>query len=275
MELRKPGVAGISGMILSIIGMYMFLGLDLNFTLLPNIQIMPIIGGVILGIGFSLLFFERNIITTGITSLAILAMSILNWWGIGFSIGLLLPGITGKVKSFPVYLAALLIFIMAVYTISSDPGPYKESFLDNIVNMSYASIPNVQSVSGQEIEGMLPSMQTVENISKSIFPCNSSNTTCLAIQNSIAQHIYAQTHSEKVKEELANKLSGMSISKNEVKEFTAQSPIVQEILDNISYIIAGIRVSFFLLFSLAITIPQKILDFFLGLAIKKSEPGGI
>ncbi len=278
MELEKPGILGIIGAILSIVGVYFFLSLDLEFGLVPQIQINPIIGGIIAGIGFSLLIFERNVITTIITGIALMLLGIVNWWSIGFGLGILVPGLTGKAKSLPIYLTALIIFVGTVFVVSSNPDQYRDMFLDNITSMTYENLGNLQEgirdLASSQIDMMLPSRSDLEGIAASIIPCNNSSIPrdlCLQARENLANQMYEEMHSPEVKDRITENLVNVNVSKSELREYTAQIPMVQKILEHLPYVLAGIRTGWFLLFALSISIPQGILDFFLGLMKSRTK----
>ncbi len=278
MELKRPGFVSILGLVLAIIGLYLFLGLDTSPVLIPHsIQIMPIIGGVILGIGFSLMFFDRNIITTGIGFVVFLAMAIVNWVSAGFALGLLVPGLWGKAKSLPVYLAAIILFIGLVMVVSQNPIVYQDEFINQIVDITYENMgamqEGMQSMMEQEIESMIPTREQINTMVATMLPCDNQTyrEQCIQAREALADQMYQQTHSPEYKQELLSRLPKIQITRTQIRQIIAEMPMIHVILKNIQYIVALISTGWFLLYSMSITVPMGILDFFLGFIPKKKE----
>ena len=278
MEIEKPSISAILGMILSVVGLFLFLGINLDPVLIPTgLNVTPLIGGVILGVGLALLFHGRNIITTIITALAFLALAIINWIAIGFAFGILIPGLTGKAKSLPIYLTAILLFVGTVMVVTNNPTTYQNMILDQITNITYENMGSLQSsmqtMMENQIEAMLPSRAQIEQMAESMLPCDNQTyqELCLSARQQLVEQMYQQIHSPEYREQLMSQLPKIEVTKDQIKTMIVEMPLIKMLMDNIQYVIALIKVGWFLVYSLAITIPQSILDFFLSLLPKKEK----
>ncbi len=280
MKLERPSNLGIAGIILSIIGLYLFLQINLQFSL-TNVQIqwMPIIGGLVLGVGLAIIYKEKQLTTTLITFAGFLALAAFNWIAIGFAFGILIPGLIGSGKSLPYYLTAIVIFAVVLAAVSENPRPYQNALLDQITNMTLENSNGLTLGLENQVTNFLPSKDQVNQIMNSMMPCNNQTyqQQCIQLRTELANQLYAQIHSpetvQRIKQEIANQFK---VDKPTLEATITQMPMMKELLNNIEYVVAFIEASIFLVYSIAISISVGITGFILGfIPEKKGEPGGI
>ncbi|GEM_PF-7108805 len=281
--MKRPSVIGIIGLVLALIGLYLFLDLNLDvfsYMAMPDpmrmIQILPIVGGVLLGIGMAVVIKEKNPILTVASFILFSALAFKNIAAIGFGIGMLVPGLIGIGKHLPTYLAALMVFLSAFITVSADPSMYQDLLVSSLADQVTSSLSGMQDAIASAVENqvnsMLPSRDEIASMVESAMPCNDTATQemCVSAREQIIDQVYneikSQNYSQIIKEKIGE---GLSIDKETAKKTIKEIEFVKPLLDNIQWIIAFLETGIFLFVaSIVVNIPQGVTGFLLDIIWK-------
>ncbi len=288
MEIKLPEPLTIAGIILSLVGMYLLAGINLEFSLTSlRIQWLPLVGTIILGIGLAILYHKRDMLATIITFIGFLAMGIINVLTIGFAFGMLIPGLIGKARSLPNYTAALVIFAVVMVTISNNPIPYQNKLIDQITELAASNVEGMSLGLENQVERFLPNHDQVNQIVAAMVSCENSTykEQCLALRQQLADQMYMQIHSpetiNRIKDEIR---SSFKVDKTTIKAMVTSMPMMSMVLDNVAIIYAFMEAGIFLVYTIPLGISLGITEFVLSVFLSKkeeseekteNEPGGI
>ncbi len=282
MEIKKPSIIGIVGLVLALVGLYLFLDLNVDvfsYMSMPDImealKLTPLIGGILLGIGMAMIIYDRNPILTGASFILFSALAFKNLAALGFGFGIIIPGLFGAGKHLPVYLATLMVFLSAFITVSQDPALYQDVLLSRIADKAMESMSGlgqgIADTVDQAVNSMLPSKSDIEAQLENSMPCNDSATQeiCLQARNQLVDQVYNQIHSGNYSDVIREKLAGTSVSEDDLKNMIRKVPLISSMLDNIQWVIATLEAGMFIFVaSILVNISQGITAFFLDLSKK-------